>query len=137
MIFNDDKNIKEFITYFYYIMPTIQTYVIKLTLKILKDLGLINEIEFFINNAITSNRYLMFSSNGENKKIEKLLNSTLLMCPRCLKEINNFKENKEILKMWYLYCPHCENKIYLDRFVFYNCHKENEEYVKGRYSKKK
>lgn len=51
--------------------------------------------------------------------------------------IDNFKENEEILRRWYLYCPHCKNRIYLDRFVFYNCHKENGEYVKGRYNNKK
>ena len=36
MIFNDDKNIKDFVTYFYNIMPTICTYVLKLTLKYCK-----------------------------------------------------------------------------------------------------
>lgn len=73
MIFNDDKNIKEFITYFYHIMPTIQTYVIKITLKVLQKLGLINEIEFIINNSMTTNRYLMLSNkkgryNSKKKK---------------------------------------------------------------------
>lgn len=133
MIFNDVKNIKEFIRYFYHIMPVVQTYVIKLTLKILKKLELINEIEFIINNSITTNRYLMISNNEKNRDLKDLLNKTLLICPRCFKEIKKFKENKEILKVWHIYCPHCKKKVYLDRFVFYNCHKENGEYVKGRY----
>ena len=137
MIFNDVKNIKEFITYFYHIMPTIQTYVIKITLKVLQKLRLINEIEFIINNSITTNRYLMLINKGTNKELKKLLNDTLLICPRCFKEINNFKENEEILRRWYLNCPHCKKRIYLDRFVFYNCHKENGEYIKGRYNNKK
>ena len=68
MIFNDAKNIKEFITYFYHIMPTIETYVIKLTLKILQKLELINEIEFIINNSITTNRYLMLTNKEKNKE---------------------------------------------------------------------
>lgn len=137
MIFNDDKNIKEFITYFYDIMPTIHTYTIKLTLKILQKLGLINEIEYMVNNSITTNRFLMFSDLKRNEDLEKILNETLLICPRCFKEINNKNRNKVLLEMWYLNCPHCNKKIYLDRFLFYNCHMEGEEYKKGRYSKSK
>lgn len=136
MIFNDDKNIREFITYFYHVMPMIYTYTLKLTLKILQKLGLINEIEYIINNAITTNRYLMFSNHEKNMDLDKLLNETLLICPRCYKEINNNNKNKNILEMWYLNCPHCKKRINLDRFLFYNCHKEGNEYKKGRYEKK-
>ena len=49
---------------------------------------------------------------------------------------NIMKENEKILKMWYLYCPHCKKKINLDRFIFYNCHEENGEYIKGRYNRR-
>ena len=71
----------------------------------------------------------MLMNKSEDIKLKKLLNKTLLICPRCYKKINNFKENEEILRMWYLYCPHCKKKINLDRFVFYNCHKEGEQYM--------
>ena len=82
MIFNDDKNIKEFIEYFYYIMPTVQTYVAKLTLNVLKKLGLINEIEFIINDLMITNRYLMFSNKNTNttKKQAAELNLPLVLC---------------------------------------------------------
>ena len=86
MIFNDDKNIKEFIEYFYYIMPTVQTYVAKLALNVLKKLGLINEIEFIINDLMITNRYLMFSNKNKNEELNDILNNTLLICPRCFKE---------------------------------------------------
>lgn len=131
MIFNDDKNIKDFVTYFYNIMPTICTYVLKLTLKILQNLGLINEIEYEINNIIITNRYLKFSKVGENIKLDKFLDETFLICPRCYKEIND----KDILNRWHLICPYCKKRINLDRFLFYNCHKEGEEYKSGRYAK--
>lgn len=68
--------------------------------------------------------------------LDKLLNETLLICPRCYKKINNNNKNKNILEMWYLNCPHCKKRINLDRFLFYNCHKEGNEYKKGRYEKK-
>lgn len=136
MIFNDDRNIREFISYFYHIMPIIHTYTMKLTLKILQKLELINEIEYKINNTIITNRYLMFSNNEENVDLNKLLNETLLICPRCYKEINDNNQNKKILEIWYLDCPHCKKRINLDRFLFYNCHKEENEYKKGRYVEK-
>lgn len=133
MVFNDDENIREFITYFYHVMPTIQTYVLKLTLKILQKIGLINEIEYTVNNWIITNRFLMFNNQKKDEKIQKILNKTSLLCPRCFKEIEN--RNNNLLELWYLNCPHCNKKINLDRFLFYNCHKEGDEYKKGRYSK--
>ena len=133
MIFNDDDNIKEFITYFYHVMPTIQTYVVKLTLKILKKIGLINEIEYAVNNCIITNRFLMFNNTKSNKEIKKILDNTSLLCPRCFKEIDN--KNNHFLEQWNISCPFCNKEINLDRFLFYNYHKEGNEYKKGRYNK--
>lgn len=135
MIFNEEQNIKDFIVYFYHIMPTIHTYTIKLTLKILQQLQLINEIEYMVNNSLTTNRFLMFSNEKKNKELEDLLNETILICPRCFKEINYKNKNIELLKIWKLECPHCKKMIYLDKFLFYNCHKEGAEYKRGRYKK--
>ncbi len=133
MVFNDEDNIKEFITYFYHVMPTVQTYVVKLTLKILQKIGLINEIEYTVNNSIITNRFLMFNNSKNNKEIKKILDNTSLLCPRCFKKIDN--KNNHFLEQWYISCPFCNKEINLDRFLFYNCHKEGNEYKKGRYNK--
>ena len=133
MVFNDEDNIKEFITYFYHVMPTVQTYVVKLTLKILQKIGLINEIEYTVNNSIITNRFLMFNNSKNNKEIKKILDNTSLLCPRCFKKIDN--KNNHFLGQWYISCPFCNKEINLDRFLFYNCHKEGNEYKKGRYNK--
>lgn len=135
MVFNDVENIKEFIDHFYRIMPVIQTYAIKIALKILQKLELINEVEYIVNNSIITNRFLMLTNKHINKELEDILNQTYLICPRCFNEINDDKGNKHILKLWNLKCPHCNKKVYLDRFLFYNCHKDGNEYKKGRYKK--
>ena len=142
MIFNDNISIKEFIKYFYYIMPIIHTYVVRLTLKILYDIGRINELEYLVNDSIIRNRYMLLVNDEEkereeNKEIQLILNKTYLLCPHCFNEINNEKGNKELLRMWHLYCPFCKKIINLDRFIFYNCHKEGDEYIRGRYKSNK
>lgn len=128
MIFNDDDNIREYVNYFFIIMPYIQYYVMRLTFCFLKEEELISELEFLQNDAlliINLNNIIAFPKDI----YYDLIKNFSLLCPHCNNMIGLFKNKDiqdEISKAFYYKCPKCNKNINLDNFLFYNVDLKNK-----------
>lgn len=137
MIFNDLEDIKEYVNYFYTLMPIIQYYVVMITFKFLEDMELVNDIEKNINYYLITIKYLntIYKDNDKNNTINpnvmKILKDFFIVCPKCATIINNNTHKsfyKNILSSWNIICPNCTKNIKLDRYIFYNYNKVNKLY---------
>lgn len=122
MIFNDDDNIREYVNYFFIIMPYIQYYVMRLTFCFLKEEELISELEFLQNDAI-----LLINLNNviefPKELYYDLIGNFSLLCPLCNNMIGLLKNKEiqtEISNAFYYKCPKCNKNINLDKFLFYD-----------------
>jgi len=122
MIFNDDKNIREYVNYFFIIMPYVQYYITRLVFNFLREEKLINEIEYLQNDAlllIKLNAIVVFPKDI----YYDLIKDFSLLCPNCSNMIELLKNENiqnKISKDFCYKCPKCNKNIKLDKFLFYD-----------------